>query len=460
MLMSDSPICLWPQCNELFMCVEDLIQHVEEEHVMSDKKSSIDTAFDLQRLDSGLELVLSPIGLDAAVSINAASNANATTFAHTASLPTCFTQSMELCGTNSNVGNSYSNLSTGYVTARSVDLDSPVSRFIHMSHVSPYFTDEERAVRRKQQELCRRRPIGTHDSLLLDDDFADMDLDLPLRKRRKSSGVDSAYGYDLIDTQLGSRSFSPADSAIGSPICEVPVKTSQFAHSSTKSTDASTAVVPTSGLPACSCTPTATCATTTTSATVCEYASTATSTCSSTCPSRSSTPIYSAHEDSASKESSTQPVVKKLDTFSREIIAASSAQIDPSEKRPYRCPVPLCDKQYKNLNGIKYHSQHGHTNLGPEQQVYQCHLQTESNPINTRCNHTVRSSASMKEHVKKDHPAFVERVGRERNPRPSVSKASTQAQKATLPSAQKAALTQTQTQGQTATPAHVVHALA
>ncbi|OZJ07019.1 hypothetical protein BZG36_00012 [Bifiguratus adelaidae] len=30
--------------------------------------------------------------------------------------------------------------------------------------------------------------------------------------------------------------------------------------------------------------------------------------------------------------------------------------------KPYKCPVPGCDKAYKNPNGLKYHNQHGHCN--------------------------------------------------------------------------------------------------
>lgn len=28
--------------------------------------------------------------------------------------------------------------------------------------------------------------------------------------------------------------------------------------------------------------------------------------------------------------------------------------------KPYKCPVPNCDKAYKNQNGLKYHKLHGH----------------------------------------------------------------------------------------------------
>lgn len=37
----------------------------------------------------------------------------------------------------------------------------------------------------------------------------------------------------------------------------------------------------------------------------------------------------------------------------------------PKKKdRPYVCPVPRCGKSYKNLNGLKYHTSHGHDDSG------------------------------------------------------------------------------------------------
>ncbi|KAK9694667.1 Transcriptional regulator of ribosomal biogenesis proteins [Basidiobolus ranarum] len=32
----------------------------------------------------------------------------------------------------------------------------------------------------------------------------------------------------------------------------------------------------------------------------------------------------------------------------------------PAVEKPYKCPVPGCEKSYKNANGLKYHKLHGH----------------------------------------------------------------------------------------------------
>eukprot|EP01134_Creolimax_fragrantissima_P002826 CFRG2826T1 len=325
--MSDSPMCLWPQCNELFLSVEDLIQHVEEEHVMSDISAEHQLRY--QRL-AGVEanstfnhMIPTDFGISSALSRPTSSSS---------SLPSCFTESFDTLGPSV-----MSASHGGYGGAKSVD--SPISMFIHMSHVSPYFTDEERAIRRKQQEIHRRRSSvadSEDEDIVIENLDMVMDEDMQSRKRRKSSDTDSAFEMDLKY-----RPDSPSDSAIGSPINELPT-----------------------------------------------------------------------------------PQPKKLNKFSREIIAASSAQIDPSEERPYRCPVPECDKRYKNLNGIKYHSQHGHTNLSPDKQVYQCLLMSESKK-NILCGSVHLAAACIKEHVKREHPIFVERVGKERLPRPSISKITT-----------------------------------
>jgi transcription factor SFP1 len=34
----------------------------------------------------------------------------------------------------------------------------------------------------------------------------------------------------------------------------------------------------------------------------------------------------------------------------------------PPANKPYKCPVPGCDKAYKQQNGLKYHRLHGHCN--------------------------------------------------------------------------------------------------
>jgi hypothetical protein len=34
-------------------------------------------------------------------------------------------------------------------------------------------------------------------------------------------------------------------------------------------------------------------------------------------------------------------------------------------EKPFVCPVPSCEKMYKNANGLKYHAQYGHS---PRQQ--------------------------------------------------------------------------------------------
>lgn len=43
----------------------------------------------------------------------------------------------------------------------------------------------------------------------------------------------------------------------------------------------------------------------------------------------------------------------------------------PNNAKPFKCPVPGCDKAYKQQNGLKYHRLHGHCNANGKEEVYE-----------------------------------------------------------------------------------------
>ncbi|XP_059053541.1 juxtaposed with another zinc finger protein 1 [Achroia grisella] len=52
---------------------------------------------------------------------------------------------------------------------------------------------------------------------------------------------------------------------------------------------------------------------------------------------------------------------------------ASSGALGPAaQEKPFACPVPGCNKRYKNVNGIKYHSKNGHKKDGKIKKAYKC----------------------------------------------------------------------------------------
>ncbi|ORX92881.1 hypothetical protein K493DRAFT_316305 [Basidiobolus meristosporus CBS 931.73] len=70
----------------------------------------------------------------------------------------------------------------------------------------------------------------------------------------------------------------------------------------------------------------------------------------------------------------------------------------PAEK-PYKCPVPGCEKSYKNANGLKYHKLHGHCSNGdgskPVIKPYKC-----SYPD---CGKSYKNLNGLKYHIEHTH---------------------------------------------------------
>ncbi|KAK9674609.1 Transcriptional regulator of ribosomal biogenesis proteins [Basidiobolus ranarum] len=70
----------------------------------------------------------------------------------------------------------------------------------------------------------------------------------------------------------------------------------------------------------------------------------------------------------------------------------------PAEK-PYKCPVPGCEKSYKNANGLKYHKLHGHCSNGdgskPTIKPYKC-----SYPD---CGKSYKNLNGLKYHIEHTH---------------------------------------------------------
>ncbi|XP_023245688.1 juxtaposed with another zinc finger protein 1 isoform X2 [Copidosoma floridanum] len=82
-------------------------------------------------------------------------------------------------------------------------------------------------------------------------------------------------------------------------------------------------------------------------------------------------------------------------------------QSNKGEKR-FVCPVPGCDKSYKNMNGIKYHSKNGHKNDGKVKKAYKCPCGKSYKKIyglnkhtNLRHNHGVPKNRLEDKHLQK-----------------------------------------------------------
>eukprot|EP00123_Amoebidium_parasiticum_P006399 comp17349_c0_seq1/m.16615 comp17349_c0_seq1/g.16615 ORF comp17349_c0_seq1/g.16615 comp17349_c0_seq1/m.16615 type:complete len:244 (-) comp17349_c0_seq1:319-1050(-) len=80
------------------------------------------------------------------------------------------------------------------------------------------------------------------------------------------------------------------------------------------------------------------------------------------------------------------------------VSGSSFKPVDDSEK-PYVCPIPGCGKRYKNPNGIKYHTIHGHTNEVLLKKPYKCYL--------AGCCKRYKNTSGLKQHFNQSHPNEV-----------------------------------------------------
>ncbi|KAJ2381362.1 Transcriptional regulator of ribosomal biogenesis proteins, partial [Coemansia sp. RSA 2603] len=84
--------------------------------------------------------------------------------------------------------------------------------------------------------------------------------------------------------------------------------------------------------------------------------------------------------------------------------AAKAHGLMPRDDKPYRCPVPSCDKAYKNPNGLKYHNLHGHCNLAEDTRS------SSSKPYRCRvpeCYKAYKNLNGLKYHVQHAHCAMI-----------------------------------------------------
>ncbi|KAJ2703188.1 Transcriptional regulator of ribosomal biogenesis proteins [Coemansia sp. IMI 203386] len=84
--------------------------------------------------------------------------------------------------------------------------------------------------------------------------------------------------------------------------------------------------------------------------------------------------------------------------------AAKAHGLVPRDDKPYRCPVPSCDKAYKNPNGLKYHNLHGHCHLAEEARAgsskpYRCRV--------PECYKAYKNLNGLKYHVQHAHCAMI-----------------------------------------------------
>lgn len=79
------------------------------------------------------------------------------------------------------------------------------------------------------------------------------------------------------------------------------------------------------------------------------------------------------------------------ETFSSDAILSMMATDEGLEK-PFACPVPGCNKRYKNVNGMKYHAKNGHKKEIRVRKAYRC-----------SCKKCYRSAIALKNHCVKVH---------------------------------------------------------
>ncbi|XP_065843416.1 juxtaposed with another zinc finger protein 1-like [Oscarella lobularis] len=83
----------------------------------------------------------------------------------------------------------------------------------------------------------------------------------------------------------------------------------------------------------------------------------------------------------------------------------------PDTFKPFLCPVPGCGKRYKNANGIRYHTKHGHaesttpvssTGAPPATTTSRLGVGARKHQCET-CRRVFRHQAALREHVAAEH---------------------------------------------------------
>ncbi|KAG1470190.1 hypothetical protein G6F56_002825 [Rhizopus delemar] len=87
------------------------------------------------------------------------------------------------------------------------------------------------------------------------------------------------------------------------------------------------------------------------------------------------------------------------------LLASAQHNHNSNADKPYKCPVGGCDKAYKNPNGLKYHSQHGHCNMSMDEnesiasKPYQCTI--------GECGKRYKNLNGLKYHIEHSHMAAL-----------------------------------------------------
>ncbi|KAI8376209.1 uncharacterized protein BYT42DRAFT_534437 [Radiomyces spectabilis] len=99
------------------------------------------------------------------------------------------------------------------------------------------------------------------------------------------------------------------------------------------------------------------------------------------------------------------PILTDEDFLAQAGALLASANANAAADKPYKCPVPGCDKAYKNPNGLKYHNQHGHCNLVTDEnenmasKPYQCTIGD--------CGKRYKNLNGLKYHIEHSHMAAL-----------------------------------------------------
>ncbi|CAG8627811.1 154_t:CDS:1 [Paraglomus brasilianum] len=87
---------------------------------------------------------------------------------------------------------------------------------------------------------------------------------------------------------------------------------------------------------------------------------------------------------------------------------ATQLSTQPVVEKPFKCTVPGCSKSYKNLNGLKYHNEHGHRSglldideKRPVLKPYKCEFPD--------CDKRYKNPNGLKYHLEHAHQSFVRR---------------------------------------------------
>ncbi|KAF0451244.1 C2H2-type zinc finger transcription factor [Gigaspora margarita] len=88
----------------------------------------------------------------------------------------------------------------------------------------------------------------------------------------------------------------------------------------------------------------------------------------------------------------------------------TKAATQEANDKPFKCTIPGCVKSYKNPNGLKYHTEHGHRSALSDTEVekkpvikpYRCNF--------PECEKRYKNPNGLKYHVEHAHHTIIRRV--------------------------------------------------